>query len=86
VADPGISKREGAVVTRGLKSCLLKAPSVKDKAMVGVQGAKPPEDDEFSQVKGVFFFEFKIMMTYEIFFYDFKPGAARPARRCWTRF
>jgi hypothetical protein len=54
VADPGISKREGAVVTRGIRAALKPPQWVKGKAVVGVQGAKPPEADEFLQVKGVF--------------------------------
>jgi hypothetical protein len=54
VADPGISKREGAVVARGSEGYLKVLQWVKGKAVLGVQGAKPPEADEFLHVKGVF--------------------------------
>jgi hypothetical protein len=32
----------------------IKTLIVKDKAVIEVHGAKPPEDDELFQVKGVF--------------------------------
>ena len=52
MADPGISEREGRRAW-DLGTAL--------KPMVGVQGAKPPEADEFLHVKGGFI---KIMIMY----------------------
>jgi hypothetical protein len=61
-AGPGISKRESAVLSsQGGRRAVLKCPQwVKSKAVVGVQGAKPPETDEFLQVKGGFFFNLNL--------------------------
>jgi hypothetical protein len=58
VADPGISTREIAVVAMGSEGCLEFPQWVKDKAVLGVQGAKPPEADEFLHVKGAFSLDF----------------------------
>jgi hypothetical protein len=45
--------------------------------VLGVQGAKPPEADEFLQVKGVLSLNLRSLSCIE-YFDDFKPGRSCP--------
>jgi hypothetical protein len=56
VADPGISEQGSAVEGKG---SALKPPVDPGQSPGGGPGAKPPEADEFSHIKGVFFFYFR---------------------------
>jgi hypothetical protein len=53
------------------------------EALVGVQGAKPPEGDEFLRVKGVFslIYDNEHIKKYVKNFQTGVGGGARPARR-----
>jgi hypothetical protein len=53
VTDPGLSQQESTVVARGRRA-VLKPPSGSKANCGGGPGAKPPEADEFLQVKSVF--------------------------------